>query len=60
MIWLNGSPDRCEVVLPSNQWVDAGEVALSTDPDLPAGMPVRAGHTLVLGGRTVVVLRQIR
>jgi glycogen debranching enzyme GlgX len=60
IIWLNGSPGSCEVVLPSNQWVDAGEVALSTDPDLPAGMPVRAGHTLVLGGRTVVVLRQIR
>jgi hypothetical protein len=38
--------------------VQSGEVALSTDPDLPAGSPVIAGKRLRLGGRTVVVLRQ--
>jgi glycogen operon protein len=38
--------------------VQAGEVVLSTDPDLPVGTPVSAGETLTIGARSVVVLRQ--
>ena len=60
MIWLNGRRTAVQVELPENDWVHAGEVVLSTDPDLPAGPPVRAGQTLTLGGRSVVVLRQDR
>jgi glycogen operon protein len=58
MIWLNAAPYAADVVLPANAWVQSGEVALSTDPDLPAGSSVAAGKRLRLGGRTVVVLRQ--
>ena len=58
MIWLNASHLPVEVAHPENAWVQNGEVALSTDPDLPAGHSVVAGGTLLLGGRTVVVLRQ--
>jgi glycogen operon protein len=58
MIWLNARHDAVEVELPANEWVHSGEVALSTDPELPTGHPVEAGKSLRLGGRTVVVLRQ--
>ena len=44
--------------MPVNQWVNHGDVALSTDPDLVVGTPVESGQTLRLGGRCVVVLRQ--
>ena len=58
MLWLNASHEPVEVAHPENAWVQNGEVALSTDPDLPAGHPVVAGGTMLLGARTVVVLRQ--
>ncbi len=58
MIWLNGSSEPFEVTLPENDWVQSGEVVLSTDPDLPFGTPVKAGDVLACGARTVVVLRQ--
>ena len=47
-------------MLPENDWVAGGEVVLSTDPDLPVGTPVKAGETLTLGARSVVVLRSDR
>ncbi len=46
------------VRLPENDWVHSGEVVLSTDPEHPLGTPVKAGEELVLGGWTVVVLRE--
>ncbi len=58
MIWLNGGSEPFEVTLPENDWVQSGEVVLSTDPDLPVGTPVKAGDVLECGARTVVVLRQ--
>jgi glycogen operon protein len=58
MIWLNSETEPIDVTLPENQWVHAGEVVLSTDPDLKPGTPVREGDTITLGARTVVVLRQ--
>ena len=58
VIWFNAGADAVEVTLPENDWVQAGEVVLSTDPDLPVGTPVHAGDVLTLGARTVVVLRE--
>jgi glycogen operon protein len=58
MIWLNAEAASVDVDLLENEWVQAGEVVLSTDPDLPVGTPVSAGETLTIGARSVVVLRQ--
>ena len=58
MIWLNSADRTLRVQLPENDWVQHGEVVLSTDPKLPVGTPVKAGDRLSLGRRTVVVLRQ--
>ncbi|MBD8870054.1 glycogen debranching protein GlgX [Nocardioides donggukensis] len=58
MIWLNASPEVVDVMLPENEWVNAGEVVLSTDPGLPTGKPVTAGEKITVDARTVVVLRQ--
>ena len=58
MIWLNSSADAIDVSMPENQWVQAGEVVLSTDPAHPQGTPVTAGDVLHLDARSVVVLRQ--
>ena len=58
MIWLNAADSPVDVALPENKWVRNGEVALSTDPDVPVGTPVEAGHTMRFAARSVVVLRQ--
>ncbi len=60
LLWFNAGEAPVEVVLPDNDWVQHGEVVLSTDPDLPQGTHVDAGERLSLGGLTVVVLRQTR
>ena len=51
-------PRPVEVTLPENQWVNHGEVVLSTDTGNPVGTPVAAGDELTLQGRSVLVLRQ--
>ncbi len=58
MIWLNSSADGVDVSIPENEWVQAGEVVLSTDPAHAHGAPVKAGDVLHLDARSVVVLRQ--
>jgi glycogen operon protein len=58
MIWLNSSAEPVGVTTPENEWVHAGEVVPSTDPDLKQGTPVRAGEPFSLGARSLVVLRQ--
>ncbi|MDP3890916.1 glycogen debranching protein GlgX [Nocardioides sp.] len=58
MIWLNSSPDPVPVSLPENEWVQSGEVVLSTDTGHPQGSEVKAGDVLELQGRSVLVLRQ--
>ncbi len=58
VLWFISSSTEVSVSLPSNQWVHAGEVVLSTDPTLEVGTPVQEGHTLVLSGPCVVVLRE--
>jgi glycogen debranching enzyme GlgX len=58
MIWLNSADEAVEVTLPKNEWVQEGQVVLSTCADHPVGTPVDAGDVLTFGPRTVVVLRQ--
>ncbi len=57
MLWFNSGAEPVSVGLPENDWVQAGEIALTTDPDLVVGTPVVAGTELTLGARTVLVLR---
>jgi glycogen operon protein len=59
MLWFNSDwlPQRIE--LPENDWVQAGEVVLSTDFKLPVGTVIKAGDRLSIGRRTVVVIRQV-
>jgi glycogen debranching enzyme GlgX len=58
-IFLNAGDAAEQVELPTNDWVQSGEIVLSTDPKLPVGTPVKTGDRLRLGGRSVVVLREV-
>ncbi len=58
VLWFNSDWLPQKVVLPENDWVQAGEVVLSTDFKLPVGTPVKAGDRLSIGRRTVVVFRE--
>jgi glycogen operon protein len=58
VLWFNSDWLPQRVVLPENDWVQAGEVVLSTDFKLPVGTPVKAGDRLSIGRRTVVVFRE--
>lgn len=58
VLWFHSGEKPVTVQLPDNDWVHAGEVVLSTDPELAVGTPVRMGEQLTLGGRTVAVLRE--
>jgi glycogen debranching enzyme GlgX len=58
MLWLNGSPDDREITFPSNEWVQLGYVALSTDPAHPTGTQVKAGESVILAARSLVLLQQ--
>jgi glycogen operon protein len=57
LIWSSASADPVHLVLPQNEWVQAGEVVLSTDPDIPVGSTVKAGEELTLAGRSTLVVR---
>ena len=58
VLWFHSGDDPVDVLLPENEWVKSGEVALSTDPDLVQGTVVHAGQSLRLSGPCVVVLRE--
>ena len=58
LLWFNAGRAHVPVTLPANDWVEAGEVVLSTDPKLPMGTPVKAGDRLQLRRQSVVVLRE--
>jgi glycogen operon protein len=58
LTWFNGGPDEVELTLPRNQWVNHGEIVLSTDPAHPVLTSVVAGDVLPLAGWSVLVLRQ--
>ncbi len=57
MIWFGSGWLPQRVSLPENDWVQRGEVVLSTDPRLTVGTVVGAGDELTVGRRSVVVLR---
>ena len=59
LLWFHAHPFAGKAVLPANDWVDAGEVVISTDPAHPVGERVEAGDVLALAPRTVVVLRAL-
>ena len=59
VLWFHAGDGPVDVSLPHNDWVQTGEVALSTDPDLAVGSRVHAGDTLALSGPCVVVLREV-
>ena len=58
MIWLNAAAEPVTIALPVNDWVQTGEVVLSTAADLPPGAPLKAGDRITMDGRSVLVLRQ--
>ncbi|PVG83536.1 glycogen debranching enzyme GlgX [Nocardioides gansuensis] len=58
LIWLNAAAVDVEVAHPDNAWVKAGEVVLSTNPEVPLGSVQAAGEKTVLQARSVLVFRQ--
>ena len=60
MLWFNAGWLPQAVNLPENDWVQVGEVVLSTDVKLPQGTRVGAGDRLAIGRRSVVVLREVK
>jgi glycogen debranching enzyme GlgX len=59
MMWFNSDWLPQRISIPENDWVQTGEVVLSTDFKLPAGTLVKAGDRLSIGRRTVVVFREL-
>jgi glycogen debranching enzyme GlgX len=59
VLWFNSDWLPTRISLPENDWVQTGEVVLSTDFRLPVGTHVKAGDRIALGRRTVVVLREV-
>ncbi|MCM0621900.1 glycogen debranching protein GlgX [Nocardioides bruguierae] len=60
VLWFNPGRARQRVLLPENDWVQKAEVVLSTDAEHPVGEVFNVGEHLVLGRRTMVVLRELR
>jgi glycogen debranching enzyme GlgX len=58
VIWISSSAHQLKVTFPENQWVESGEVVLSTDPEYAVGTQVRIGDTLMLDARTAIVFRE--
>ncbi len=58
LLWFHAGAEPVTVFFPENDWVHAGTVVLSTDPDLPSGTKLVVGEELVLGPRCVVVMQE--
>ncbi|WP_310962710.1 glycogen debranching protein GlgX [Nocardioides terrisoli] len=58
LLWLNGSEHPADCTLPENDWVSAGTVVLSTDPEMPQGTTVKAGEVIRVDARSLVVLQE--
>ncbi|MCW2780407.1 MAG: glgX 2 [Marmoricola sp.] len=58
LMWMNGSELECDVCLPENDWVHSGVAVLSTDPDIAVGTRVKAGETIQLCARSLVLFQQ--
>ncbi|MGB0189991.1 MAG: glycogen debranching protein GlgX [Nocardioides sp.] len=59
VLWFNAGWLPQSVHLPENDWVQRGEVVLSTDVKLDEGARVEAGDRISIGRRSVVVLREL-
>jgi glycogen operon protein len=60
IIWLNAAGHDVEVTPPKNDWVQSGEVVLSTDSGNPVGTPVEAGGTMCQEARSVIVMSEVK
>jgi glycogen debranching enzyme GlgX len=59
LTWFNAHPEPGKVTLPQNEWVQAGEVVLSTDESHKIGDRVGAGEVIDIAPRSLLVLRQV-
>jgi glycogen operon protein len=59
LVWFNAQSVPGQATLPVQDWVQAGEVVLSTDDQRRVGGRFEAGETLVLAPRSLVVLREV-
>jgi glycogen debranching enzyme GlgX len=59
LLWFNAHPEAGKVTVPVNEWVQAGEVVLSTDETHPVGSRVEAGEVIDIAPRSMLVLRQV-
>jgi len=59
VLWPNAGDEPLEILMPENEWVQHGEVVLSTDSQLVVGTRVSAGEKLTLEPKTIVVLRNL-
>ncbi|HEY1134952.1 MAG TPA: glycogen debranching protein GlgX [Nocardioides sp.] len=57
VIWFNAGHEPVRILLPENDWVQSGAVVLSTDGEIPAGTPVKAGDGFDVRSRSVVVIQ---
>jgi glycogen operon protein len=60
IIWLNAAGHDVEVTPPKNDWVQSGEIVLSTDTGNPVGTPVEAGRTMCQEARSVIVMSEVK
>lgn len=58
LMWFHSGDQPVDVLLPENDWIHAGEVVLSTDPDQPVGSDAVSGKEMRISPRSVVVLRE--
>ena len=59
LIWFNAHPKAGKATLPVQEWVQAGEVVLSTDQTHEVGTRVEAGEVIDIAPRSMLVLRQV-
>jgi glycogen operon protein len=57
LIWLNAQEEDRTVHLPDNEWVDRGEVALTTADNHRLGEEVKKGQAITVAGRSLLLLR---
>jgi glycogen operon protein len=58
LLWFNAHPVPGKATLPVNDWVQVGEVVLSTDEHHAVGSRVRAGEVMDIAPRSLIVLRE--
>jgi len=59
LLWCNASDEAADIGLPANAWVQNGEVVLTTDPGIAVGAPIVAGGKLLLGPKSMLVVRSV-